>query len=643
MAVAYSNERFGSTESSVKVYDDIIIEPQIPRFLTIGDELVAPVTVINTTSKEINAKVELRTEGALNLISEKIQNIRINPNSTAQAYFKINAKDNIDKGKIIIICNDKFKDTTEISVRPASPYITESGSGELRGNSEIELKLPPNFLKNNLERTLVLSRFPAIKNAKLLKNLIGYPYGCIEQTISKLFPQLYYAELAKLISPEIYSINPPVHFVKEGIKKIESMQLYDGGIAFWEGGYNSNWWSSCYAGHFLIEAKKAGYNVSEKTLNRLLSYLSKLAKQRNEYNYVYYENGKRKTTVIPAKEIFYSLYILSLAGKSDISTMNYYRARHSFLSNDSKYLLAASFANSGKWSTYYDIIPASLTTEKPERTSNGCFDSELRTNAIILNILLDKDPGNKQIPYLIKHITGLLNSAYSTQEIAWAFLALGKAAKKSSNGKISVEILVDGIIIAATVGKDISLDTRKLDGQKVLVRSKGTGEMYYFWSVRGIKTGTKINEEDSFMSIRRTYIDYRTGKPIDNTFHQGQLVLCNIKLFGGTRSTDNIAISDLIPAGFEIENPRLTALSTMLTPKANEMTIDFLDVRDDRLIIFTSLKANSTKEYNYLLRVVNQGEYRLPPINAEAMYNPEIRSTNGATRVKILPYKEKFL
>lgn len=642
MAVAYQNEKFGSAENFVKVYDDLIIEPQIPRFLTIGDELVCPVTVINTTSKQINAKVEMKIDGALKLETEKSQNIKINPNSTAQATYKIRASKTPGNGKIIITCNGQFTDTTEISIRPASPYITESGSGSIKGNSEIEIKFGSDFLFGS-EKTLVLSRFPAIINAKLLKNLIGYPYGCVEQTISRLFPQLYYAELAKQISPEHFKANPPVYYIKEGIKKIESMQLYDGGIAFWEGGLQSNWWASCYAAHFLIESKKAGYNVSEKVLNRLLTYLNKLAKQKSETTYIYYENGKRKTSIIPAKEIFYSLYVQSLAGKSDISTMNYHRARLNSLSNDSKYLLAASFAHSGKWATFYDIIPSTYIPEKPERTSNGSFDSELRANALMLNVLIDNDPSNKQIPFIIKHISNLIKSAYSTQEMAWAFLALGKAAKKASNEKISVEVLIDGKVITSSDGKDISLSNDKLNGKKVQIRSKGNGEMYYFWSARGIKKGTQIKEEDSFVKIRREYIDYRTGQKLINTFYQGQLVLCNIKITGSSRSSENIAISDLIPAGFEIDNPRLTMLSSMLGSKINQMNIDYFDIRDDRLIIFTNLQANTSKDYYYLLRVVNQGEYRLPPISAEAMYTPEIRSINGAGIIKILPMQEHNL
>ncbi len=639
MAVAYQNEKFGSAENFVKVFDDLIIEPQIPRFLSIGDELICPVTIINTSKEGMSAKIEMKIEGALKLLSKNFQNIKINPNSTSQAIFKIKANEFPGNGKIIIVCNGQFSDTTEISIRPTSPYITESGSGTIIGNSELEIRFGSDFLFNS-EKTLVLSRFPAVLNAKLLKNLIGYPYGCIEQTISKLFPQLYFTELAKLVAPDNFRTNPPVHYIKDGIKKIESMQLYDGGIAFWEGSLQSNWWASCYAAHFLIEAKKAGFNVSDKILNRLIAYLSKLAKQKTEYTYTYYDNGKQRISIIPAKEIFYSLYVLSLAGNSDIPTMNYYRARLNILPNDSKYLLAASFAHSGKWATFYDIIPTAFTPEKPARTSNGCFDSELRANSLMLNVLIDNDPGNKQIPFLIKHISDLINSAHSTQEIAWAVMALGKSAKKSATGKISVEVLVDGKVVAKSDEKDISLNKDKLNGKKVQIRTKGEGELYYFWSARGIKKGTIIKEEDSFINIRRTYLDYRTGRSIKNIFYQGQLILCKIILTSGLRSVDNIAISDLIPAGFEIENPRLTSLSSVVTQKNNQMNIEYLDIRDDRVIIFTGLKANTSKEYNYLLRVVNQGDYRLPPISAEAMYIPEIHSVSGSGNIKILPTRE---
>ncbi|MCK5742322.1 MAG: hypothetical protein KAH48_08895, partial [Chlorobi bacterium] len=122
-----------------------------------------------------------------------------------------------------------------------------------------------------------------------------------------------------------------------------------------------------------------------------------------------------------------------------------------------------------------------------------------------------------------------------------------------------------------------------------------------------------------------------SGKRItNNKFTQGQLVVCKITLTGRNRSAENIAINDLIPAGFEIENPRLTDKNRLENDKnLSYFKPDHIDIRDDRLILFGKLSASAERNYSYLLRAVNQGVFYLPPISADAMYDNEFRSVNG--------------
>jgi uncharacterized protein YfaS (alpha-2-macroglobulin family) len=132
-------------------------------------------------------------------------------------------------------------------------------------------------------------------------------------------------------------------------------------------------------------------------------------------------------------------------------------------------------------------------------------------------------------------------------------------------------------------------------------------------------------------------MSYKTGRVIpDNVFYQGELIVCKIDLTGFERNADNIVITDLIPAGFEIENPRLNPATELNWKLIDPMNIDYMDIRDDRLILFTNLVRNKTTRFIYLLRVVNQGTYQLPVIGAEAMYDQEYHSYNGAGVVKVL-------
>jgi uncharacterized protein YfaS (alpha-2-macroglobulin family) len=638
MAVAYSGSRFGSSERFMKVADDLIIEPQIPRFLALNDLLVSPISIINTTDKRANLDVSLKVEGPLKITSSTKQSLIINPNSTKSITFEILAQSQVGAGKIIIETSGfaNIKEEIDIAVRPVSPLIVETGSGTIEAGKELKMNIPRNFLRGTETTSITISKFPAIKFAKQLKYLVGYPHGCIEQTVSRLFPQIYFEDLAKLVAPEFYRTTNPAYYVKEGIKKVESMQLYDGSLSYWQRGTESNWWGSVYAAHFLLEAKKAEYNVSEGVLNKLLKYLSKRAKEQSTFDYVTYTQTGRTIRKIAKKEILYSLYVLALSKKGDIATMNYYKARPHLVSNDMRYLLAGSYALMGRWNNYYEIVPNSFQPEKTERLTGGSFDSDIRANAIMLNVLLEVDPSNKQVPIIIKYLSQNSDRMYSTQERSFAFLALGKAARLNTDANVTVDILADGKSINKFSGKDLTVTDEKLNSANVTLKASGNGEVYYFWSVEGVKLNEKVKEEDSYLQIRRSFYSYKTGRIIpDYLFYQGELIVCKIELTGFERNAQNIVITDLIPAGFEIENPRLNPATEIQWVSKSPMYVQYMDVRDDRLLLFTDLNRNKTNEFYYLLRVVNQGTYQLPVIGAEAMYDQEYHSYYGAGVVKI--------
>ncbi|UCH66782.1 MAG: hypothetical protein JSW63_06565, partial [Ignavibacterium sp.] len=639
MAVAYTDSRFGSAEDHIKVADDLIMEPQVPRFLAVNDSLVTPVTVINTTDKVANVDISLKVEGPLKVTSSTVKTLQIEPNSTGVAVFGIETTTLVGAGKIIFETSGfaKIKEEIDIAIRPISPLVVETGSGTIRAGKEIKIDIPKNFLKGTQSTSLTISKFPAVKFAKQLKYLVGYPHGCIEQTISKLFPQLYFEELAMLVAPEYYKTTNPVYYVKEGIRKIESMQLYDGSMAYWQGGTYTNWWGSVYAAHFLLEAKKGDYDVSGEVLNKLLKYISKRAKERKTFNYITRLQTGRTVRKIANKEILYSLYVLALAGKGDIATMNYYKARPHLVSADMRYMLAGAYALMGRWNSYYEVAPSTFEPVHPVRLTGGSFDSDIRANAIMLNVLLEVEPVNNQVPVIIKYLTRNSKYMYSTQERAFAFLAIGKAASLNADADVSIDIIVDGETLNKFTGKDLTVTDERLNGDNITLKATGNGKVYYFWNAEGVKLNEKVKEEDSFVQIRREYFNYNSGRKIfDNKFYQGELIVCKIKLTGFERGAENIIISDLIPAGFEIENPRLNPATELYWVPKNPLKVDYMDIRDDRLLLFTNLSRKKTNEFYYLLRAVNQGTYQLPVIGAEAMYDQEYHSYHGAGVIRIL-------
>ncbi|MEO1449316.1 MAG: hypothetical protein AAFV07_07280, partial [Bacteroidota bacterium] len=172
---------------------------------------------------------------------------------------------------------------------------------------------------------------------------------------------------------------------------------------------------------------------------------------------------------------------------------------------------------------------------------------------------------------------------------------------------------------------------------KLTLQATGEGETFYFLQSEGIPANNKVEELDENLSIRRTYYT-RFGNPATE-IKQGDLVVCELALTGGDQSAENILISDLIPAGFEIDNPRLNPSADLnwIKERQGRFTPQYLDVRDDRLLVFTDVRAKQTKRFFYLLRAVSSGKFVLPAVGAEAMYDPTYRSYNGAGILEIKP------
>ena len=425
--------------------------------------------------------------------------------------------------------------------------------------------------------------------------------------------------------------------MQEAINKLQTMQLYNGGLSYWQGGYEESWWGTVYAAHFLMEANKAGYEVNTKMQEKMYTYLQEKLKNRGSSIYYYYNNSQELLhRDIAPKEIFYALYILASAGKQDVATMNYYKSNQKFLSLDCKYLLASTYKLLGDQNSYVALLPAKFDNEMSVNSFGGSFYSYTRDLAISLNTLIDTDPNNAQVGILAKHLTQQLKKQryYSTQENAFSLLALGKIAKKANESNITADIKADGKKIGEYKSGNLVID-KNLFGKKIEISTKGTGSLYYFWDMEGLSTSGIVKEEDNFLQARKTFYDRNGQQLTGNTFKQNDLVVVKLSV----RTTDNTAvenvvITDMLPAGFEIENPRLSESAEISWIK-DQSTPQHFDVRDDRINLFTTVR-NETQDFYYLVRVVSKGNFKMGPVSADAMYNGEYHSYNGARSIRVI-------
>jgi uncharacterized protein YfaS (alpha-2-macroglobulin family) len=659
MAVAYKNESFGSKETTMTVADPIVLSSALPRFMSPGDTVTMPVTISNTTTSGASADVRLRLTGALRAVGDQQQSVSISAGSEGRAVFRVAAAPTIGIGKVTVEVDSKgehFTDETDIGVRPAASLQKFTGSGSVAGGSTQPLNWNiGDFIPSSMDYQLVISRSPAAELGPYLSRLVEYPYGCTEQTVSTAFPQLYFGDVADLVRSRNVNANQRINAnanILEAIRKIKMRQLYNGAVTLWDNEGTENWWVTIYAAHFLLEAQKAGFDVDKGLIGTMLGYINSRLKNRETVTFYYNRDQNRK---IAPPEVIYGLYVLALAGQPNVSVMNYYKANPSILSLDGRYLLSAAYALAGDRRSFTEFLPASFAGEEVVTQSGGSFSSDIRDESLALDVLVDADPGNAQIPVMARHVMDKLKQRtwFSTQELAFSVLGLGKLARQAAGASVTAEVLVDGHKVGSMDGNALKLTTKDLGGPggssnpananpgspgsapHVSIAAQGSGRLYYFWEMEGISATGAVKEEDNYLKVRRRFFD-RYGRPISgSTFKQNDLIIVQLSLERTFNTdVDNIVITDMLPAGFEIENPRTRDIPGMDWVKDEEAPTA-LDVRDDRINLFVDLHA-MRQVYYYAVRAVSPGSYRIGPVSADAMYNGEYHSYNGEGTIRVI-------
>jgi alpha-2-macroglobulin len=642
MAVAYKGRQFGSAEKTMKVADPVIISMSLPRFLSPGDNCAVAVSMTNTTDNGGNATVQLSASGPATVTGKNSASASLKSGAEQVALFSINADKGIGVATVTATVNalgQKFSQQIDIPIRPAGGLTFVTGSGSVSAGSAQTFKAASDLYPKGIKSALILSKSPAVQFAKNLDYLVRYPYGCLEQTVSTAFPQLYLADIIKLF-PSVSGRNfnqggSPGYNVQQAILKVEAMQLYNGGLSLWPQGGSADWWATAYAVHFLIEAKDAGFEVNKKVLDGALRFLAQKVKEREMETYFYFENGIMKSRNIPRREILYSAYILALADQAPVSTMNYYKSLSAQLSSEGRYMLASAFMLAGDVKSFRSILPKAFGNEKAINEFGGSYGSYLRDRSVALNALLEADPNNPQVNELLKSISVEMKNAryYSTQETSFALLAIGKHARKASASDVSAQISVDGKVVGTYNNKDLQLPV-DINNKSVTITTKGNGTLYYYYELSGIKITPNVVDEDNHLKVRRRFLD-RNGNAINgNSFSQNDLVVVEITAMSETgTNVENVAITDLLPACLEIENSRLVAEREMDFMK-NRSTPEYTDIRDDRISFFTTLNGNA-KTFYYTVRAVSKGTFIIGAVSADAMYNGEYHSYSGSGKVSV--------
>jgi uncharacterized protein YfaS (alpha-2-macroglobulin family) len=396
-----------------------------------------------------------------------------------------------------------------------------------------------------------------------------------------------------------------------------SFQLSNGGFSYWQGQTTADDWGTSYAGHFLIEAEKKGYVLPINFKSKWISYQQKEAK--NWRFIAQYGNDFAQS---------YRLYTLALAGSPDLSSMNRLRETAG-ISNESKLRLASAYVLAGQKAAGLTLLAKSQIDEANSRYNYYYYGSSDRNRAMTLETLILL--GQKQNAFLMANkLAKQMSSSdwMSTQTTAYCLYAMSKFAKTNGTKGIEVQFSNNGKSQVVTTMKSIAERDLvvKSGANGITIKNNKNNTLF----VRVLNTGIlPIGQEQVIQSNLSANVVFknRKGAVINvSKINQGTEFIAEVTVKNQkNESIENVALSQILPSGFEIVNTRFTDYGD-----ATNNIADYIDIRDDRTNFYFGLKANETKTFRILLNSSYLGTYYLPGLQCEAMYdNTFLARTKG--------------
>jgi alpha-2-macroglobulin len=639
---------YGSIEKTVTVTQPVTLFATLPRVLGPGESVNLPVNVFVSEANIHSVDISVETNEIFSL-EKSSATLMFSEPGDAIANLQLKVNDRIGKGWVKVTARSGEESATQeiyIDSRAANPPATVWESKLLQPGEIWQSPLQENGMIGTNQASLEVSTLPPLNLEQRLEYLIGYPHGCIEQTTSAVFPQLRLAKLVNLTDAQTVEIE---NNINAGIKRLGGFQHASGGFSYWPGDGYVNEWASSYAGHFLLEAKRAGYAVPKTLLDNWIKYQSSAARNPRV-------DGNYYDEVVLA----YRLYTLALADKAELPAMNRLRENFKSTTNTSlqdyrmpaRWLLAMAYQHVGLKDAAQDVMGPIANTVPIYKDAGYTYGSDMRDRGLLLATLVsinaDKDLTWQVAEQVAKDLSS--DSWYSTQSIAWGLLAMSEfsAANSSSNGvkfAYSESSGQAGKKTWVTQNSSNAFFRSAINNPKVTVRNEQDAPIRVLVSNRGIPANLREEPSNNGLILDVNFLTL-DNKPLSvEQLPQGQDFVAEVTISGEfdkllTSNIENIALTAVVPSGWQIRNERLEGAQM---PKG----IDYMDIRDDRVLAYFSLWRDYYWYYRYqdrnqssvtlriILNASYAGKFYLPGWHASAMYNEKIQAKTKGYWVEV--------
>ncbi|VVO40975.1 alpha-2-macroglobulin family protein [Pseudomonas fluorescens] len=639
MAQAWTDDRYGMAEGKTVIAAPLIAELSAPRFLAGGDQTTLALDLSNLSGTAQQLRVQLSAEGQLDLLGEASHSVQLTKGQRMTLQIPVQALGGLGQGKVKVLVDGldlpgeslpPFTREWTLGVRPAFPAMLKHYRAVLKDQPwelpEAELAA---FEPAGREALLSLSSRPPLNLGEQIRALKAYPYGCLEQTASGLYPSLY-ADAASLkrLGLEGEPDAERKRKIELGIERLLGMQRYNGSFGLWGADGEEEYWLSAYVTDFLLRAREQGFAVPPEALKKASERLLRYLQERNLIEVNYSENAEHTRFAVQA----YAGLVLARSQQAPLGALrSLYERRTDARSGLPLVQLSIALQKMGDQPRAGQALIEGLAASRNSKDWLADYGSPLRDQALILALLEENDLAKgKREERLFELSDQMAASQYlSTQERNSLFLAgrglLGKpeaswTAQLNSGGKTrelsnnQPGLKLEGALLASPLS----------------LHNEGGEPVYQQLTLSGYPLKAPVAGGEN-LSIRREYLGM-SGQPLNlKALASGDLVLVHLAVSAKQRVPDALVV-DLLPAGLELENQNLAQSAASLENASSKVkewresmqnaSLKHQEFRDDRYVAAMNLDGYGTTHLLYLARAVTPGTYRVPPPQVESMYRP---------------------
>lgn len=655
----------GQTTHEFIVTKDLLVRLITPRFMIEGDIAVISGIVHNYTDQPLKAHLSLNAEG-VGLMTPKGEGekiVNVEPNGKANVEWRVKADKSGEAKFTVKALTNKVSDAMmlKIPIHPHGIKIVEAKAGSGDEQVLLSLNLPEDAIRHSSFMEINLSPSLAGTLIGALEYLAGYPYGCVEQTMSRFMPNAVVQASLKEFGLKNEKLEAELpKMMKKGFERLYDYHHSDGGWGWWKNDESHPFMTS-YVVYGLTLAKKAGYEIDENKMKSAIAWIEK--------NY----NDKLDLNIRA-----YMVFAMAEAGVYDNKKLQKLFDDYLKMDDYSRGILAIALYRAGKKSEAETVLHSlEKTVKESERiafwTGRGArswTDQPVETTAYIVKAYLIIDPENPMVEKAVRYLTVSRrgNGWYSTKDTAAAVLALLDYVKmtKEMDADFEADLILNGkkIKSASFTKKDIATGgiTVKIPAEElaagengILVTKKGKGRAYCSATLTCYRKVDRIKAESRGITVKREYFlvteadkdktkdeskkkayrHHETNNPNEKLvpLDPKEIILkpqdvVEVRLTLEC-SSDNeyVMIEDMKPAGCEAVEKKQTSYWSWWYAQE--------EFRDEKVVFFATRLWKGSKQLTYRLRAETPGSYRILPTSAELMYFPEVGGNSNEFLMKI--------